>query len=457
MDVRELIAAEIELINQMFDDHGIQARTHKKRTSEVKSSFISYGLKLGPGESLKRVEAIKRELSNDLTRKRVQLLRGYSGRSVVRLREYPLALEVPHPSPTPLSWHDASMRTGSYRALVGRSYSYTGASEEYVDLDKHYHMLVAAMSGGGKSTLMRMALLTLTHNTSPGELQIVLVDLKNDDLTPFKKLPHVINYAGDIESAAAAIDYVHSIKTQRIKTQDKPFRLLLVIDELAELGADKETLKKLGSILSTGRSLGINVWAGTQYPSASAIGNIVAASFTTRLVGMVDGKTAALVATKRAGSGAEALTLPGDFLRVDGAELVRMKCYNIDQADTAKVIDMVAGKTSKHVDSSIQIELAPLKTATEELAEKIAEMYASGASKRSMAMHAFGKQYGGSIAAKIDEAIEWLQANSDTESATTTGATSATTRVNDEVAASSSSTIERGKIIKFPIRKASGG
>lgn len=341
MDIKELMDAEGVFIKKMFDDHGISARIAKK--SEIKSSFISYGLELGPGESLKRVESIQRELSNGLTRQRVSAIKGYAGRAVVRLRDFPLAIEVPHPSPTPLSWHSASMRMARNYALIGRSYS-TGAREEYIDLDRHYHTLIAAMSGGGKSTMLRMALLTLALNTPSDELHIMLIDLKNDDLVPFQALPHCVGYAGDIEKAAEVIESIFQLKTERIASREKPYRMLLVIDELAELGPDKDALRKLGSILSTGRSLGINVWAGTQYPSAQSIGSVVAASFTTRLVGMVDGKTSANVATKRAGSGAEMLTLPGDFLRVDGGDLVRMKSYNIDDADTAMLIKQISGK-----------------------------------------------------------------------------------------------------------------
>lgn len=342
-----LIEAEINLINRILAAHKINAGTTKGRTACVPSSFIAYGLAVEDGQSVNRIEAITRELSNALTKQRMKLLPGYDGRAVVRLRDYPLALEVPHPRPVPLSWQSANMRTAQYVGLVGRSYGHRGPREEYLDLERHYHTLVAAMSGGGKSTLMRMALLTLAKNTKPADLRIMLVDLKNDDLTVFRSLPHVVSYAGDIESAAEAIAQVYQIKTERIQTQDKPYRLLLVIDELAELGQDKETLKKLGSILSTGRSLGINVLAGTQYPTAATIGSVVNASFTVRLVGMVDGKTAAHTATKRAGSGAELLQTPGDFLRVDGQELVRMKAYDLSQDDTATEVAKIASDRQK--------------------------------------------------------------------------------------------------------------
>lgn len=339
--IEKLMLAEIDLINKMLAAHRVQARTTRKTTVCVQSSFIAYGLQVIPGENVRKIEAIQRELSNALTRQRARLMRGYAGRAVVRLRDFPLAIEVPHPKPVSLSWQSAKMETGQFVALVGRSYGHHGPREEYLDLERHYHTLVAAMSGGGKSTLMRMALLTLAQNTHPNDLRIMLVDLKNDDLTVFRDLPHVISYAGDIDSAAEAIAQVHQIKTERIASQEKPYRLLLVIDELAELGQSKDTLRQLGSILSTGRSLGINVLAGTQYPTAATIGSVVNASFTVRLVGMVDGKTAAHTATKRAGSGAELLQTPGDFLRIDGQELVRMKAYDISQEDTAVKVEEI--------------------------------------------------------------------------------------------------------------------
>lgn len=344
MDMAQLVTSEVKLINRMLGAHNVQAATSKSRTMVVDSSFIAYGLKVMPGETVTKIERIDRELSNELTRQRVRLLRGYTGRAVVRLRDYPLAIEVPHPAPIALNWESTGVRMGSHMALIGRSYDYHGARNEYLDLDRHYHTLVAAMSGGGKSTLMRMGLLTLTMNTSPAQLRVMLIDLKNDDLMPFRSLPHVIDYAGEPNAAARVINYVGQIKSERIESQEKPWRLLLVIDELAEIGAQRETLRLLGSILSTGRSLGINVWAGTQYPTAATIGSVVNSSFTVRLVGMVDGKQAAATATKRAGSGAELLQTPGDFLRVDGVDLQRMKAYNIDAHDTAKMIAFIARK-----------------------------------------------------------------------------------------------------------------
>lgn len=448
MNINTLIPAEINLINQMLAAHSIQARTRAKLTMCVKSSFIAYGLQVAQGETVSKIERIQRELSNELTRQRVRLLSGYSGKAIVRLRDFPLAVEVPHPTPIPLSWQAAPMRMGRLHALIGRSYSYTGARDEYLDLDKHYHTLVAAMSGGGKSTLMRMALITLTLNTAPADLQVLLIDLKNDDLAPFRALPHVISYAGDIETAAQAIDYVHQVKQERIATQEKPHRLLLVIDELAELGADKDALKQLGRILSTGRSLGINVMAGTQYPTAATIGSVVNASFTVRIVGMVDGKEAAHTATKRAKSGAELLCTPGDFLRVDGVELSRMKAYSLSQADSAALISHVGrkwqGQRAEPVGITTQAQQPVDDIAT--IAETIRPLWQRGEPLAAMIRAYFGEHAntGGSNRRKVLQAVERLDAT------TTTSTTGLTTGVEAaKVAGSGSSSSSDEKIIKL--------
>jgi hypothetical protein len=452
-EIQELINLEIKLINSMLISHGIQARTLKRLTLCVKSSFIAYGLQVAQGESVRKIEAIQRELSNALTNQRLRHLPDYNRRVMVRLRDFPLAIEVPHPAPSILAWTDASLHMGPNLALVGRSYSAAGPREEHLDLERHYHVLIAAMSGGGKSTLMRMALLTLAYNTPPSDLRVVLIDMKNDDLAPFRALPHVVRYAGDPTSAAEAIAYIHEVKTERIESQVKPYRLLVVIDELAELGTDKATLRQLGSILSTGRSLGINTWAGTQYPSAAAIGSIVAASFTTRLVGIVDGKNTAHVATKRAGSGAENLCTPGDFLRVDGPDLVRMKGYCISQDETAALLPRVVRRWHGQ-SAEVQPQPAPVAAIrpydeVEELARNIADLWRAGASKNAMSKATLGKSYAGSYATKIDAAIAWLEVRASTTEASTTPSTASTHTSTSGVAVSSSRS-DRKIIRMFP-------
>lgn len=424
-DTQALLAGEIDLINRHFRAHQVKALAHVRRTMCVRSSFIAYGLRLAEEEQIKRVEATLRELSNALTMQRMR--QGITGPCPVRLRDYPVALEVPFPSPTPLDWRKARLHIPAMRALVGQSYPFSGAQAEIIDLDRHYHMLVAAQSGGGKSTLMRMALATLALNTSPDALHIVLVDLKADDLVPFAKLPHVERLAASVDQAARAIASVHDLRDQRIAGASKSYRLLLVIDELAELGEHKEVLVQLGRILSTGRSLRINVWAGTQYPTAATIGSVVSKSFTTRFVGRVVGAQAAQVAAQRPATGAHLLAYPGDFLRIDGPDLVRLKAYNLPAETADGLIKAVRDRWGESHQPGLTVDsdsdTQPVATApaaqpapagddSTDIADRIRPLWQQGASLAAMIRAAYGPtaNTGGSNRLNVLKALERIQA-----------------------------------------------
>lgn len=415
-DINALLSKEITTINRLLQAHHIQAATAPGRTIATTVSFIAYGLKIAPGQSIRDIEAIHREMSNELARGRLQY--GYRGPCPVRVRDYPLAIEVPHPDPKPLDWRQANLKGRPYQAVIGRSYHFTGTVSEIIDLERDYHMLVAAQSGAGKSTLMRMALATLAMSTPPSALRIMLVDLKADDLVPFRRMPHVISLAANVEQAAAAIRQVHDLRDARIAGERRDYRLLLVIDELAELAESKEVLAQLGRILPTGRSLGINVWAGTQYPTAAAIGSIVSRSFTTRVVGRVDGARAAQVATQRSGSYAHHLAHPGDFLRVDGADMIRLKAFHVTGEIASQLINGVVehwGATSAPV---LQQPMAPAPAseaahAADEIAsiaDTIRPLWEQDASLAAMIRAVYGPtaNTGGSNRTNVLKAIERL-------------------------------------------------
>lgn len=419
VDVSILLDHEIAMINRILKAHGIQAEARRHLTLVAHSSFISYGLRLAPNEKIAKIEGIHRELANGL--RQVRARHGYTGSVMVRVRDQPVALETPHPAPVPLDWRGAILKQAAMTALVGKRY-YNGSAAETVSLPTNHHMLVAAMSGGGKSTLVRMALSTLCLNTSPADLSVLLVDLKNDDLVPFKTLPHCIGYAGNLRKAAEAISQLTQIRDERIDGADKTPRILLVVDELAELSDDKEALAQLGRILSTGRSLGINVWAGTQYPTASAIGSVVSRSWTLRLVGRVDGAQAANIATQRPGTGAQYLAHPGDFLRVDGPELVRFKAYQMPQSATAGMVQAIRDRWGR-VPAPSLFDQAPAATTAsrsavvemseeDRMVEILRPLDAQGASLAAMIRAVFGlnANTGGANRTRVLAALEVVRA-----------------------------------------------
>lgn len=335
-DLRGFMLAEAKRLDLVFEDYGVGAGVIKRGTFGT-PSYLAYGIGLGRGVKVSQVMGIRRELEEKLSAHR-------GAPTPVRFRSLPLGLEVPHPSPAPLHWKRAPRLIDTHSLLLGRSYGYGKPQDELLALDDFPHVLIAGTTGSGKSTLLVGALLSLLENTNPAQVELLTVDLKNETLPMFSPAPHVRTFAGDLPTAEAVIAWLDGEKTRRIKTGDREPRLVLVIDELAELGKSKEAMAQLESLLSVGRSLRLHVIGATQHPLASVIGSVVKANFSTRLVGMVTDESTARTATGRGDSGAEFLPGRGAFLRVCGGTMTRFQAYLYPPGDVAGAVAGVVGK-----------------------------------------------------------------------------------------------------------------
>lgn len=318
---------EIELINQFFRSYKIGAETNDRRTRIAGKAYAVFGLSLRPGARISNIERHLRELAEVLSVHR-------NRPTPVRLRQLPLALEVPHPHPEPLI-PDPAQALPAHTMLLGKSYAYDGGEqEETVDLTYTPHVLIAGTTGSGKSKLLTVMLWSLCRYTSPASVRLVLVDLKNEDLVPFAGLPHVEAFANSPEKADAAIWQVLREKERRVEEGAGNFqRMVLVIDELAEMAQIDDAIKRLSSVLGIGRSKSINVIAATQKPLSSIVGSVNKANFTLRLVGRTLSSDDSKVAGGQSGLGAEFLPGRGAFLRVGGAEVRRLQSYFIDDVE----------------------------------------------------------------------------------------------------------------------------
>lgn len=338
MDVSKLMTAEIELINKLLMAHGIQARVKASLSMCVDSGFVAYGLSVMQGEKIGKIELIQRELSNALTTQRANF--GPLGKVPVRISDYPLAIEVPHPEPVTLRWDKKQiLKTPKHAMLLGRSYVNSGQNSEIVSFDEAPHSLIAGITGAGKSVLLQMMMLSLCYNTPSSELEIVLIDLKNEDMLPFKKLPHVKVYAGTKEKALSAIQYVVAEKEKRISREGyKPYRLVLWIDELAQLASMKDAAMMLGDLASIGRGKLINLVGATQYPTEKGgLGGLLKANFPIRLVGMV-APGQSHIATGRPQTHADMLPGRGSFLRCQGPTVQRFQSYHIEHDEVVRMV-----------------------------------------------------------------------------------------------------------------------
>lgn len=348
MDIIKILEAESRLIDGMFKRNNIYAKVDPEKSiyKDAAAGFIRYGLRLRADQHFDKVERLQRELSAALGRQREQM-RIAGQLNVIPVSAPSFALEVPHPAPATLLWSGRTLsQAPAHTLIIGRSYGEIAKDETINFGDANgCHVLVAGITGSGKSILMQHMLLSLCAGTSPEELKIVLVDLKNEDLLPFRALPHVLTFAGTREEAVNAIGYVAAEKEKRVAQAGyKPFRLVLVIDEMAQLASLRGVADTLGDLASIGRSKGINLIGATQHPTEKGgLGSLLKANFPVRLVGMVaPGQSYA--ATGRAKTFADLLPGKGAFLRCQGPQVQRFQSYFIETED----VELMTRKIANH-------------------------------------------------------------------------------------------------------------
>lgn len=332
----KLALADVGAFNKTMATYGVQARILMRNNEEARAnckifpaSCCIYLVHIYGTAKFEDVWKYERELKAEVARWR-KATGFYDKNLSLRFDSEPfLTLEIDGPPGYLLEYDPVPV--GEWQAPVGHVYTIEGAQPMVYDLRKHYQTLVAAVSGHGKSYLLRNCVTGLVHSTTPKELSLRCIDFKNTDLLPYKGLPHCNAFAYRTEDANAIIEELRLEIDKRI--EDDKFvlkqRILLVIDEGAEL--DKAMDGTLASIMKMGRSLGVHVLIATQHPTAKQIGEQIARSFTHRFVGRVDSAQSAFFASGVADSGAQLLRKPGSFLYVFGGQIERFQTFNLTE------------------------------------------------------------------------------------------------------------------------------
>lgn len=178
----------------------------------------------------------------------------------------------------------------------------TTPSPFVADIAKMPHMLVAGLSGSGKTNFMRQLILSLVINTTPKILELSILDGSGLDypafapLTGFRRSGYLYASGGampldedgradpkckvrklltkmeraiDITSKSLAKAHCINLKQYNVKNPNDmlPYRVLFV-DEAARYLRDDWLLRKFIRIGNEGRKMGIHMIIGTQRPDA---------------------------------------------------------------------------------------------------------------------------------------------------------------------------------------------
>ena len=214
------------------------------------------------------------------------------------------------------------------------------------DLEKAPHLIVGGTTGQGKSVWMNTLILSLMQSGT--DFRLMIGDGKGEDLAPFYGNSKRLLVADDVTAIETEVEGIaHQVKwlademDRRFKEADKPFSIVLVIDELADLVMqdDKEQtiVKSLARIAQKGRSAKIHLVIGTQYPSADILPPLLRANIPSRAGLTVSKDYESKVVLGE--TGCEKLLSKGDcLLKLIGTQPQRMHGAMVEEADLKRFI-----------------------------------------------------------------------------------------------------------------------
>lgn len=317
----ELLEMQADRIEDILASFGIAAQVF---AGQVLPQVISYQVQLGPGQRLQAIRSLHGEIAMGL---------GVQG-VLVGQRDGAVAIEVPREF-TPVHFAKLITELGaappSHTALLGLS----NRGEPlmlYLPSPRVAHVLIAGMTGCGKTELLRTMVISLVL-WGTKNMGIYLIDPKQRKLAELASLPAVLGHTG-AEGAPHLLEELLVWMEARDATGSNSPRLYVVIDELADLIliGGKPIDVALTRLVQRGREAGIHLIMTTQRPSAAIVQGLMKANFPVRISGAVNSALDASIATGMAGSGAERLLGRGDMLLAHHGQLVRFQaCITSDK------------------------------------------------------------------------------------------------------------------------------
>jgi DNA segregation ATPase FtsK/SpoIIIE, S-DNA-T family len=309
-----------------------------------------------PGVKVARIANLEADLALALRAPSVRIVAPIPGKGAV-------GVEVPNPVPEMVYFREtieseafATSRAALPLAL-GKDIS---GRPVVVDLSRMPHLLIAGVTGSGKSVCINTIITSLVFRHTPATLRFLMVDPKMVELSTYNHLPHLRHpVVTDNADAAAMLKWAVLEMERRYELlsvngvrnlQDFNRRLaegvlmrsaeprgeegdpdrwlyrggvlpyvVVIIDELADLmmTVQGEVEKPLALLAQKARAIGIHLILATQRPSVNVITGLIKANFPTRIAFRVSSKVDSRTILDQ--NGADALLGNGDMLMLSAA------------------------------------------------------------------------------------------------------------------------------------------
>jgi len=350
------VRAQAKVIEETLASFNVQAKVIEVSSGPTVTQF---GLEPAPGVAVNKILARQHDLSLRLGATALRLEAPVPGKRVV-------GVEVPNRSGQTVSLRELfeseqwSSKRSKLRLALGRDVS----GEAVVgDLARMPHLLIAGATGSGKSVCINTIVASLIYQSTPDDLQFIMVDPKMVELVGFNGIPHLrMPVVTDMEKVVGVLKWVVKEMERRygllaaksarnIEAYNKlavddptvkrmPF-LVVVIDELADMMmiAGDEVERLICRLAQLARAAGIHLVVATQRPSVDVITGLIKANIPTRISFAVSSHIDSRTILDTAG--AEKLLGRGDMLYLpqDASKPIRLQGAFVGDDEMKLLVD----------------------------------------------------------------------------------------------------------------------
>ena len=392
----------IETLQTFRVDGSIAGRT-------VGPVVTQYEVAPGPGVKVGRIASLADDLALAMRAPSLRIVAPIPGKAAV-------GIEVPNPIPRMVHVREliegADYQRANRALPLGLGKNLEG-EPVIADLTKMPHLLIAGVTGSGKSVCINTIITSLIYTHPPERLKLLMIDPKMVELSMYEKLPHLglavvtnhhkaasvlkwavwemerryrllhANHARNIVDFNKKVDDKKPLKGPRetLATQagiqkelplDGEYTggvvpyIVLIVDELADLmlTVQGEIETPLATLAQKARAIGIHLVLATQRPSVNVITGLIKANFPCRVAFRVSAKVDSRTILDQ--NGAETLLGNGDmlFLPPGKSEPQRVQGAFISTEETERLMDWYkahAERAAAPAGASIDEQVAALE------------------------------------------------------------------------------------------------
>lgn len=338
---------------------------------EIGPSVVQIKIKPESGIKISAIETYHKDIASALRAKSLRIIAPIPGTDSV-------GLEIPNPIPQMVRLRDVlcgvdfsnAMKNNLTNLSLGK-----GIDGKMIikSLESMPHLLVAGATGSGKSVGVNDFILSLIYQNTPAELKFLMIDPKQVELTMYDGIPYLLAPVENkpekslkmlkwaVEEMEKRYTILKDKKVRNLseyneKTWEPLYRIVIVIDELADLmmtgNTKKDTEICITRIAQKARAVGIHLIVATQRPSVNVITGLIKANIPTRIafwvVSNIDSRT--ILDMK----GAEDLVGKGDMLYIDPTTKspLRIQAPFISGLETEKIVDELKAKYMQGITES---------------------------------------------------------------------------------------------------------